>query len=72
MNVTLEQAWSWACPMCHAQNFEKSVVAELNQEERTEMRIHHGIEHIETGDWVRQPEHVQCRYCTVTFTTSEF
>jgi hypothetical protein len=60
--VRLEGAWRWTCVMCEHVNWEESVTCEFSEEDSHEMAALHGFE-FQTGDWVSQPEEVQCCKC---------
>ena len=68
----LRPAYAWTCDQCGRDNFCNGIVAELSEEESAELRDEHGIDMTETGDWMRMPETVECRYCGDVFSTRHF
>lgn len=65
--IKLEPAFAWNCPVCGERNFVDGVIAELNQDEQAELRWKHGIDEMETGDWLCQPTSVGCVTCEAEF-----
>ncbi len=70
--VELRPAFSWTCPECGRDKFERCVVVELSEEERQELQEDHGIQPWETGDFYRAPESVTCDFCCRSFQTEDF
>ncbi len=69
--VELHQAWSWDCPECGRENFERAVTCELSDEDKQHMKEDHGIPDPMTGDWVSAPLDVTCKHCGKDFETEE-
>lgn len=79
MKARLLTAYVWDCDSCGAENFERSAVAELCDEDREEMFRHFH----ELDQWAELPEHwrdfqivtrpdaVKCCECGVEFTTED-
>ena len=70
--VELIPALLWICPECGAENFERTIVAELSDEQLKEMRDEHGIEPWEEGHFLTNPEHVNCKDCQKEFGTINY
>lgn len=67
--VELWPAFGWTCPKCEQRNFENAIYAELNAEERAELREEHGVNESQTGDWMRAPTEVVCSVCGTLYET---
>ena len=70
VEVGLEQVWHWNCPICGRDRFVEGIIAELNTEERQELAIEHGVEHI-PGDWLVKPCSVECTDCQKEFKVTD-
>lgn len=70
--VELIPAFFWTCEACDQENFARAIVAEFSEEEMQELRSEHGVQPWETGDFMTQPDIVQCSGCERKFTTTEY
>lgn len=69
--VELRPAYSWTCPHCGVDQFERSIVAEFSPEEEQEMWDEIGVEPGQ-GDWITMPETVTCQQCDRDYKTLHF
>ena len=70
--VELIPAFLWDCPECGKENFERTVVAELSQEELIELKFEHGVEPNSEGNFLTSPTSVDCRHCGTSFNTVDY
>lgn len=70
--VEMRCAYEWTCPECGTDNFERAIVAELSEEDRSELLDEAGIDDIATGDFVTRPDEVTCRRCRQEFEAEDF
>lgn len=70
--VELVPAFSWACDNCGRDNFARTIVAELSEEEMAELRSEHGIQPWEAGEFLQKPNEVQCSNCQCRFSTVDY
>lgn len=68
-SVELIPAFSWTCPECGRDHFERSIVAEFSEEEMQELRDEHGVQPWEAGEFCTQPASVRCPDCNLSFQT---
>jgi hypothetical protein len=59
----------WDCNTCGRENFCRSMVPELGDEELAELQDEHGVNPWEAGKFSTAPGTVTCEYCGETFTT---
>lgn len=71
-HVELLPAFLWICPECGAENFERTIVAELSAEQMQELRDEHGVEPWEEGEFLTNPQNVVCKDCSKEFGTVNF
>ena len=64
----LRTAYVYTCDNCGRDNFVRSVVAELGEEERSEVNEIMGEEGV-GGEWVIMPDRVTCPHCKTTYRT---
>ena len=69
--VELHPAYMWDCPECGAENFERGVIVEMDEEGIQALRRDYGVEDAVTGDFMMAPEEVTCRKCGKEFTTED-
>lgn len=67
--VELTSAYRWQCPFCQSVNYDPSVRAELNMEQRDEITADHLIDSFEY-EWFVKPENVLCPTCSREFDTA--
>ncbi len=72
MIVELHPAWVWDCDGCGTENFERSVVGYMSEEELQEMKEDHGIEVWECGGFHTMPEVVTCKACGRFYSTEGY
>ena len=72
MSVELRPAFSWDCPDCGRENFCRGIVPEMSPAEMVELRDDHGIESWESGNFVMQPDLVECSHCQEAFNSTHF
>lgn len=72
VKAELLPAFLWICPSCGLDNFERTIVAELSEEELAELRDEHGVEVWEQGSFMTSPDKVCCRHCKEAFETENF
>jgi rubredoxin len=65
--IDLHAAWVWDCPECGVENFERSIISALSDEEEEHMHEVHGLPPNETGFWQTAPEEVICGECQTEF-----
>jgi hypothetical protein len=70
--VELQPAYRWTCPHCHAQHFESSCRVEFTPDEALEMRLQHGVDPLEEGEFLTSPPSVTCSHCEREFDTYHF
>jgi hypothetical protein len=70
--VTLNPAYSWDCPECGAENFERGIVPEMSPEELAATKAEMGIEPWDEGSLMMMPTQVTCRGCGVKFATLHY
>lgn len=70
--VELIPAFSWYCPNCDALNFERAVFVELSPEEMAELRLQHGVEPTDEGQFLTSPRTVCCISCATEFEAVDF
>lgn len=64
IEVSLEQVWAWDCPVCGMQDqVIRGIIAELNEDEKHELAVKHGVFGAQTGDWLTTPKVVECSAC---------
>jgi len=67
--VEMRPAYSWTCPECGQDNFERVVVPEMSDEDLREMKEEFGIDEWEEGDFQSYPNTVQCEFCSAILDT---
>jgi hypothetical protein len=67
--VELIPAFVWDCPECGVEQFERTIRAELSPEDMDYLRLQHGVDPLEEGDFLTQPREVQCSACKARFET---
>jgi hypothetical protein len=67
--IDLHQAWVWDCNGCGTENFARSVVMGMTDEERDRMYSEHGVSKDEIGFWYTSPERVECFECGAQYDT---
>lgn len=63
--VELWAAWCWTCDACGKDNFERSVTAEITEEDAQMYASKYGMEPEEflNGEWHTKPVSVTCDHC---------
>lgn len=69
--VVLRTAYAFDCEDCGRENFGRSLALECSPEEEEELRLNHGIDPWDTGNWVQRPDKVTCQFCGAEFETEE-
>lgn len=70
--VTLNPAYSWDCPECGVENFERGIVPEMSPEELAQTKADMGMEPWEEGEIMMMPTSVVCRGCGASFATLHY
>lgn len=63
--VELSPAYMWDCPNCGRENFQRSVLLAMTDEDRLEMDLAPN----EVGSWQSYPNIVVCRFCEQQYQT---
>lgn len=67
--VGLHPAWSWDCPDCGSENFERGLAPEMADEDAQEIREEMGIEPGDEGCIMQMPTLVYCHACGCDYET---
>ena len=67
--VELHLAYMWDCHSCGRENFARSMVPSLSEDELEELREEHGVQPWETGEFSTAPGTVKCAFCGEEFAT---
>lgn len=67
LKTELHPAYVWDCDECGQENFARSVVLELSDEEKAEAEEDHGIDPDGVGFWSTYPDSVTCAACGKRF-----
>jgi hypothetical protein len=70
--IELIPAFSWDCPDCGRENFERAVVSELSAEEMSVLRLQHGVDPLQEGHFLTSPSEVACKHCGREYETVEY
>lgn len=70
--VELRPAYQWTCPLCGLDHYAPGIVVEKSDEEIQEMRLEHGVDPDDFGDFMMMPSEVQCGHCNQWFPTLHF
>lgn len=70
--VEMRPAYEWTCEECGKDNYERSVIPELNDEDLQELKDEHGVNAWEAGFFQSYPDYVVCGQCGVCFATKGF
>ena len=77
--VELHNAWTWDCPECGRENFDRAVTADMTRAESIDYarklgRIDYGFEPSEdfNCEFMTQPETVVCAHCEREFDVARF
>ena len=70
--VILRPAYVWDCPDCDRENFARGVVPEMSEDALARLRLEHGIQPWEEGDFVMMPKTVTCTECGAVFACAHF
>jgi len=65
--IEMHPAWVWDCPECGRENFARSIVVEMSEEESLELKLQSGINEWGDGFWQTAPSHVECKHCKFGF-----
>jgi hypothetical protein len=65
--LELHIAYTWDCESCGRENFCRAVRPSLAQDEIDEMRLEHGIEEEDQGEWMMAPATVTCEHCLANY-----
>lgn len=69
--VELNQAFSWDCPTCGREYFERGIRAEMSQAEERKLRDELEIAKSISGSFVIAPKQVKCQECDKEFQTTD-
>jgi len=69
-SIELRNAFAFDCEDCGRENFVRSVVCEMSQEDREQLDMQNGFE-FTNGQWVTAPEFVQCSFCKSEFRAND-
>ena len=67
--VEMRLAFEWTCPDCGTDQFERSMMPDMGDDELAELKDEHGIEPFDIGEFQMQPTKVTCERCSRTFPT---
>ena len=70
--AVLFPAFVWDCDKCGVENFARTVVPHFTQEDLDEMRLKHGVDPLEEGNWLMSPTKVTCEGCGTKFDVVHF
>lgn len=65
--IELRPAFVWSCETCGRENFARAVVAEMSEDDRTELKEEFGMDEVVEGDFLMRPNEVTCEHCGETF-----
>lgn len=67
--IEVHPAYVFDCDECGAENFVRAIVPEMSQEELDELRIEHGVQPWEAGQFTAFPNEVVCSKCGFRYAT---
>jgi rubredoxin len=66
-SIPLRLAYTWDCPDCGREVFERGIVPEMAPEDLAKMREEHGVEPWMEGEFLLAPDEVKCPHCKSRF-----